>query len=52
MRHAIDFRKIAEIIESNTITYKEQVKNYLKNNPDILNEIILELRNEKISKLL
>ena len=48
----MSFRKISEIIYINTMNYKDNVKKYLKNNPDVLNEIILELRHEKINKLL
>lgn len=48
----MSFRKISEIINNNTMNYKDNVKKYLKNNPDVLNEIILELRHEKINKLL
>lgn len=37
---------------SNTYIRKDEIKEYLKNNPSLLEEINLEVRNDKINKLL
>ena len=39
-------------ISSNSITYdREYLKEYLKSNPELLDELICDLRKEKINKL-
>jgi len=37
---------------SDSVEEREYIKKYLKNNPEILNELILELRKDKIEKIL